>query len=51
VSWYQLFLVHLEPMEEGVSPGAVEGAEELSQEEEEGELGFGGIWLVSGGFQ
>ncbi|CAM4723977.1 unnamed protein product [Leuciscus chuanchicus] len=39
-SWYQLFLVHLEQMEEGVGPGVLaEEAEELSQEEGAGELG------------
>jgi len=36
-SWYQLFLFHLEQMEEGVSPGAVADANELSQEEVEEE--------------
>ena len=34
-----MFLVHLEQKEEGVGPGVVAEAEELSQEEGEGELG------------
>ncbi len=45
LSCYQLFLVHLQPMEEGLGPGVVAAVGELSQEE--GELGLQS--LVVGG--